>query len=109
MGNTTTFSKHNQPANRGRKKGSLNRTTEEIRTFIQQIVDKNLANLETDLSNMNPTNRWIILDKITKYFLPALTKNDNNNMNSGEVKITVEYQDSTPAIEHKDQEKEKGD
>ena len=77
----------------GRKPGSKNRTTEEIRQFIQRVVDSNLDGLEDDLLCMSPTNRWIILDKISKCFLPALTKNQNDNNNTGEMKITVEYVD----------------
>lgn len=91
--NQTSFTKETAPK-QGRKKGVKNRSTEEIRTFIQSIVNNNLANLEADLEQMNATNRWIIIDKLTKYFLPALTKNDNNNMNGGEVKIQVEYIDA---------------
>lgn len=77
----------------GRKKGSKNRSTEEIRTFLQAIVNNNLSNLEADLVKMNPTNRWVIIDKLTKYFLPALTKNDNNTTLDGGIKIVVEYKD----------------
>ena len=93
----TSFGPNNPPPpNRGRKKGSPNRSTEEIRSFIQMVTDKNLANLEDDLARMNPTNRGVIIDKLTKYFLPALTKNDNNNMNSGEISIKVIYDDTKP-------------
>lgn len=91
----TTFKKGQSGNPNGRPKGTKNKTTEEIRSFIQLVVDKNLVNLEADLERMNPTNRWIILDKVMKYFMPTLTKNDNNNMNSGEVKIQVEYVDSS--------------
>lgn len=93
MAKKTQFTSANQPENRGRKKGSKNRSTEEIRSFIQKVVDNNLTNLEQDLERMNPTNRWVILDKLTKYFLPALSKNDNNNVNSGEIEIKVTYSD----------------
>ena len=89
--NKTSFTKDTAPK-QGRKKGAKNRSTEEIRNFIQSIVNNNLSNLEDDLERMNPTNRWVIIDKLTKYFLPALTKNDNNNMNS-DVKISVEFVD----------------
>lgn len=92
MSNKSTQFKKGQSGNpKGKPKGAKNRTTEEIRGFIQGIVDNNLTNLEADLAAMNATNRWVILDKLTKYFLPALTKNDNNNINSGEVEIKVTY------------------
>lgn len=96
MSNKSTQFKKGQSGNKnGRPKGAKNRSTEQIRSFIQNIVDNNLDNLEADLAAMNATNRWVILDKLTKYFLPALTKNDNNNINSGEIEIKVTYSDNT--------------
>ncbi len=94
----TQFKKGTSGNPAGKPKGAKNRTTEEIRNFIQQVVDKNLVNLEADLSLMNATNRWTVIDKLTKYFLPALSKNDNNNINSGDVSITVKYEDILPPI-----------
>jgi len=79
----------------GRPKGRKNRSTEEIRSFIQTIVDNNMDNLASDLERMNPTSRWMVIDKLTKYFLPALTKNDNKNENSGEISIVVKYNDDS--------------
>jgi len=98
MANKVTQWKEGESGNpKGRPKGSLNRTTAETRKFIQDIVNKKLDNLETDLVKMSPTNQWIILEKLTKYFLPALSKNDNTNDVSGEIKIKVVYEDeSTP-------------
>lgn len=57
------------------------------------MVDNNLARLEEDLNQMSPKNRWDVLEKISKYFLPALSKNDNTNNTTGEVTIKVEYVD----------------
>lgn len=91
--NGKTFSSEYQPAKRGRNKGSKNRTTDEIRSFIQNVVSNNLDHLEEDLEKMNPRDRWTIIEKVIKYFLPALQKNDNNNMNSGEITIKVKYDD----------------
>lgn len=100
MAKTATSIKKGQVLNpKGRPKGTKNRSTEEIRTFIQSVVDNNLTHLQDDLAAMNATNRWIILDKLTKYFLPALSKNDNNNLNSGEMTIRVEYEDAKPTEE----------
>lgn len=90
------FTQDNQPPNRGRKIGSKNRTTEEMRQFIQDVVDKNFDRLEEDLDIMNPTNRWLVLQKLTNYFMPVLSKNDNTNDNTGEVTINVKYKDDKP-------------
>lgn len=87
------FTSETAPRN-GRPKGAKNRTTEETRQLIQDIVNKNLDTLEQDLAGMSPTNRWIVLEKLTKYFLPALSKNDNNTTYQGAMKIVVEYQNA---------------
>ena len=106
MARSSTTYKTGQSGNpRGKIKGTKNRSTEQIRDFIKQVVDNNLEHLEQDLMAMNATNRWVILDKLTKYFLPSLSKNDNNNMNSGEVTIKVEYVD---AQNKTDEEKDYG-
>lgn len=89
---TPKFTPETAPRN-GRKKGSKNRTTEEMRNFMQKVADKNLNNLEEDLKLMNPFMRWTIIDKLTKYFLPTLSKNDINVEVSGNIKIEVEYID----------------
>jgi hypothetical protein len=96
MAKKGTFTQDNQPPNRGRKKGSKNRTTEEMRQFIQDVVDKNFDRLEEDLDIMNPTNRWLVLQKLTNYFMPVLSKNDNTNDNTGEITINVKYKDDKP-------------
>ena len=85
----------------GRPKGSKGRNTEEMRSFIQSVVDKNYDRLEEDLDNMNPTNRWKILEGLTKYFLPALSKNDNNNVHQGDIQINVKF-DELPPINDKE-------
>lgn len=97
------FTKDNQPVNRKSRKGVPNRSTEEIRTFIQSVVDSNLTHLESDLEKMNPSMRWMILDRLTKYFLPALSKNDTN-LTTSDITIKVEYID-TPMNDNGNQDK----
>ncbi|GAA4326142.1 hypothetical protein [Flaviaesturariibacter amylovorans] len=82
--------------NKGKPKGAKHRSTAEIREFIQKVVDNNLERLEEDLDRMGPTARWMILDKISKYFLPTLSKNENQNTTDGQVTIKVEYADQPP-------------
>lgn len=86
------FTSETAPRN-GRPKGAKNRTTEEIRQYIQMVMDNNLERLEDDLERMSPSHRWQTLEKLTKYFLPALSKNDNNNTLAGGLDINVVFQD----------------
>lgn len=81
----------------GRPKGSPNKSTPEIREAIQKVMSKKIDELESDLAKMNTFQQWMILEKVAKYFMPALQKNENDNTVSGEIKITVTYQDS-PAL-----------
>lgn len=77
----------------GRKKGVQNRTTEQIREYIKDIVDGELKTLPEDLKQMNKFQKWQILEKVTKYFLPALNKNDDSVEHSGSINIIVSYDD----------------
>ena len=73
----------------GRLKGSLNKTTPEIREAIQKVMSSKIDELESDLEKMNPFQQWMILEKVAKYFMPALNKNEDTVEHTGEVKITV--------------------
>lgn len=76
----------------GRKKGVQNRTTEQIREYIKDIVDGELKTLPEDLKLMNKFQKWQILEKVTKYFLPQLAKNDDSINHSGEIKINISWE-----------------
>lgn len=80
-----------KPKTGGRKKGVKNRTTAEIRQHIQTVIDGQYDKLEADLNSLSPFQRVMMVEKLTKYFLPALNKNDDSINHSGEIKIIVEY------------------
>lgn len=82
-----------RPEKAGRKKGTPNRTTEQIREYIKDIVDGELKTLPEDLKLMNKFQKWQILEKVTKYFLPALNKNDDSIEHSGSINIIVSYKE----------------
>lgn len=89
--NETSFTKFTAPR-QGRKLGSRNRTTQEIRDTLTRVFDRNLIHIEEDLKKMSPQARWQILEKLGKYILPTFSVNENLNENSGEVKVVVEYE-----------------
>ncbi|MET0463037.1 MAG: hypothetical protein ABW007_07780 [Chitinophagaceae bacterium] len=85
------FTSDNNPR-KGRKLGSRNRTTQEIRDTLTRVFDRNLIHIEEDLKKMSPQARWQILEKLGKYILPTFSVNENLNDNTGEMKIVVEYE-----------------
>jgi hypothetical protein len=54
----------------GRKKGSKNRTTEEIRQALLSILDNHLTQISADLKKMNPKDRANWLIALAKHLTP---------------------------------------
>lgn len=86
----------------GRPKGSKNKTTEQIRNLIQEVISGQLVNFDKDLDSMNDFNRWAIIDKLAKYFMPTLTKAEvNGDINTvSEIVIKREYK--KPEVNNED-------
>lgn len=68
MANTTGI-KHG-----GRKKGTPNRLTKDIRAVLKNVVSNEIENLETTLDTLNPKEGLDILLKILPYILPKVDK-----------------------------------
>jgi hypothetical protein len=77
----------------GRGKGNPNRSTKEIREFIQKVVSKKLDEFEDDLEKMSPANQWNIIEKVAKYFMPALSKTEIEGQIDGEINIKISFDD----------------
>lgn len=97
MSNKATQFKSGNKMSKGRPKGSKNRSTETIRELIQTVFDNNLDTLQDDLDAMNPFMRRKTLSDLTKYFLPALSKNDNEHKGAIEIIVKYQNQDNKPA------------
>ena len=57
---------------KGRKQGSKNINTEEVRTAFQNLVESNLEQLEQDLKELEPKDRLKIIIELSKFILPSL-------------------------------------
>ncbi len=64
----------------GRKKGTPNKVTAETRQWIQKLIEDNKKTLENDLMNLEPQQRWNIIEKLLQYTLPKM-QSINGNLN----------------------------
>jgi hypothetical protein len=65
----------------GRAKGTTNKTTKEIRTVLKELINYELENIDTLLSEMQPKERLEIVIKLIPYALPKV---DNISYTLGE-------------------------
>ena len=76
-----------------RKKGSLNRTTQETKRILNEILTNCLDTLKEDLKALKPNERINTILALFPYLLPKLRSNDQkidfNKLNSEEIKHAV--------------------
>lgn len=60
----------------GRMKGTPNRTTSEIRAFLQSLIENQFSEIETDLQNLKPYQRLDILCRLLSYCVPKPTESN---------------------------------
>jgi hypothetical protein len=71
----------------GRAKGSLNRSTKELKEMIHNIVEVQLETIEEDLQDLEAKDRLGILLKLVEYVLPKVReqKLDFSNLSDAEI------------------------
>lgn len=79
----------------GRMPGVKNKTTEEIKQKIQMVLANKVDELAADLALMPEHKQWQILSAIARYVLPSKVESEGIIDHSGEINITVSFQDST--------------
>lgn len=64
----------------GRPKGKRNKVTNNIKSWLVELVDKNRKQIEDDLKELSPMERLKILEKFISYITPkeASLKTDIN-------------------------------
>jgi hypothetical protein len=58
--------------NEGRPKGSVNKSSNEIREAFQMLLEDNLEKLQEDLNELAPKDRIKLLLDLSNYILPKL-------------------------------------
>ena len=67
------FTKNDKNINRsGRKNGSTNKTTHEIRTKYLELIENNFDQLETDIKTLKASERVKAIIELSKFILPTL-------------------------------------
>ncbi|MDR2064923.1 MAG: hypothetical protein LBP85_04355 [Prevotellaceae bacterium] len=56
----------------GRAKGTPNKITIDLRTWIAALIDNNRQQLEKDLLWIEPKERWQVVEKLMQYTLPKM-------------------------------------
>jgi len=54
----------------GRKKGTPNQTTKELRNLFADFVNANISTLQADFDKLEPKDRLYFIDKIARLILP---------------------------------------
>ncbi len=58
------------PKTGGRQKGTPNKTTADVRHFLQRLIDDNRQTIEKDLKRLDPKDRLLVLEKFMSYIIP---------------------------------------
>ena len=56
----------------GRPKGKPNKTTAEMRLWVEKLINSNRKQLEADLRVLKPAERWNIIEKLMQYTVPKI-------------------------------------
>ncbi len=64
----------------GRKIGSKNRNTNEMKTAFQNLLDTNISQMESDLKKLTPKDRINVLLKLADFILPKIQSTPAENL-----------------------------
>lgn len=54
----------------GRKAGTPNKSTTELREWVQKLVQSNMAQVKRDLKELEPKERLDVIERLMRYVLP---------------------------------------
>lgn len=60
----------------GRKKGSKNKTSAEIKATIQSFISYNADDLQLTYNKLDPKDKAMFFERMLKYVIPTQTKTD---------------------------------
>lgn len=54
----------------GRKKGSKNKTPEQVRKSVQVFIEKNMKHIQADFDQLEPKDRLVFIERLLRHILP---------------------------------------
>lgn len=70
------------------RKGTPNRTTEEVRDLFKDLLEKNMSKFQKDLDKLEPDKRLKILLEVAKFVIPTLKSSELK----GDLGLSMNYQ-----------------
>ena len=62
----------------GRKKGTPNKVTSSLREWVNALIDNNREQIESDLKELEPKDRLMVLERLLSYVLPKMQNVDTS-------------------------------
>lgn len=72
---TTAFTKRTKVNGSGRKKGTPNKTTSDLKNWVFDFVNSNLDTFKTKFKNLTTEEQFAIILRLLPYVLPKQTEN----------------------------------
>lgn len=74
----------------GRKKGTPNKDTKELRERVSDLIDNNFDSIQADLDQLEPKERLDFLIKLLEYGLPKLQRVENEMFFNQSVPVNLD-------------------
>ena len=62
----------------GGKKGTPNKVTSSLREWVNALIDSNREQIESDLKELEPKDRLMVLERLLSYVLPKMQNVDTS-------------------------------
>jgi hypothetical protein len=83
----------------GRTKGTLNKTTVEMRGAFQDLLESNLIKMQEDIDSLEPKDRIKTILELSKFVIPTLKATELTTGSGNDfTPIVISFQDAPPTI-----------
>ncbi len=78
----------------GRQKGTSSKTTANVRTWLNKLIDDNRQQIENDLKELEPKDRLQMLERFLQYTTPKMSnvkqEIDFNNLSEDNLDLIID-------------------